>query len=81
MKPQGNGLVELHDSKQKERGFFCMQLVMYLNTEAELGTERYQELWEKRFTAARLGACEYRDRCPIYARTIKNRPVQLDLFT
>ncbi len=81
MKPKGNGLVELHDSKQKERGFFCMQLVMYLNTEAELGTERYRELWEERFTEAKLGACAYRDHCSIYARTIKNPPVQLDLFT
>lgn len=80
MIPKGNGLVELHDSKQKEHGFFCMQLVMYLNTEAEMGTERYRELWDERFTAMKLGACAYRYRCPIYARTIKNHPVQQDLF-
>lgn len=29
----------------------------------------------------RIVTREYRNRCPIYARTIKNRPIQLDLFT
>ena len=30
MKPNGNGLVALHDDRQKERGFNCMRLIAYL---------------------------------------------------
>lgn len=81
MKPKNTGLVELVDEKRKEQGFFCMNLVEFINEEAEMGTEHYMEVWEERFTAARLGNCEYHDRCPIYKRTAKNRPVQLNIFT
>lgn len=38
MRPKGNGLIPLHDEKQEERGFFCIKLVQFLNTEAEMGT-------------------------------------------
>lgn len=81
MKPKGNGLISLHDDKTQERGFFCMKLVEFLNSEAETGTDEYRELWEERFTAAKVGNCSYKDRCPIYERTVKNRPVQMNLFT
>ena len=30
MRPTGNGVVELHDTKQKERGFNCMKLIIFL---------------------------------------------------
>ena len=40
--PKGNGLVEIiGESQGKERGFFCMKLVSYLNEEAKPGTEQY----------------------------------------
>lgn len=81
MRPKGNGLIPLHDEKQEERGFFCMKLVQFLNTEAEMGTDEYKQLWEERFTSAKNGCCSYKDRCPIYERTVKERPVQLSLFT
>lgn len=76
MRPQSTGIVELHDAKQKERGFFCMKLIDFLNTEAEFGTEQYADLWEERFTAAKQGKCAYKDRCPVYARTIEKNPQQ-----
>lgn len=80
MRPQNNGLIELHDSKnKKERGFFCMKLVGFLNKEAELGTEEYEKLWRVRFAMAKSGKCHYRLSCPIYERT-KKHPIQLEIF-
>ena len=78
-KVNGNGLVEIYGEKTKERGFFCMKLLAFLNTEAEPGTEAYAELWEQRFNEAKLGACAYRGKCPIYARTAK-KGIQQNLF-
>lgn len=69
--PKGNGLVEIRGEKTFERGFFCFKLVSFLNEEAELGTELYRKLWEQRFWAAKNGQCAYKDRCPIYAKTIE----------
>lgn len=81
MKPQNNGLVELHDSTpRKEGGFFCMKLVDYLNEEAEMGTAAYEVLWEDRFRQAKAGECAYREKCPIYARSTAGKPKQLTLF-
>ena len=68
-----------YGEKTKERGFFCMKLLAFLNTEAEPGTEAYAELWEQRFNEAKLGACAYRGKCPIYARTAK-KGIQQNLF-
>ena len=42
MRPKGNGLIPLHDEKQEGRGFFCIKLVQFLNTEAE---------WEQKNTS------------------------------
>lgn len=80
MKVNGNGLVEIYGEKTKERGFFCMKLLAFLNTEAEPGTEAYEELWEQRFNEAKLGTCAYRDKCTIYARTAK-KGIQQNLFS
>ncbi|KAB3684462.1 hypothetical protein F9954_01095 [Bacteroides stercoris] len=55
MRPKGNGLIPLHDEKQEERGFFCIKLVQFLNTEAEMGTDEYKRLWDERFSAAKNG--------------------------
>lgn len=78
--PVGNGLVEIFGEKTKERGFFCMKLVGYLNEEVKIGTPEYAELWDKRFDAAKSGQCAYKGKCPIYARTKEKhgrKPVQL----
>lgn len=80
MKPKGNGLVELAGEKTVERGFFCMKLVSFLNEEAEMGTEKYAQLWRQRFDEAKAGQCAYSEKCPIYAKTIKKRGHQLNLF-
>lgn len=74
------GLVEINGESTKERGFFCMKLVTFLSGEAEPGTEAYAELWAQRFEEAKLGACHYRENCPIYARTAK-KGIQLNLFS
>lgn len=71
MKPKSNGLVELAGENQKERGFFCMKLVSFMNEEAEPGTNEYAHLWEKRFSEAKEGRCAYKERCPIYKKTIQ----------
>lgn len=68
---QGNGIVELHDSNQKELGFFCMKLVEFIGMEAEFGTEQYAKVWQERFNAVKRGSCKYSDRCPIHSRTIE----------
>lgn len=81
-RPVGNGLIELVDSKSNESGFFCMQLVGYLNQEREMGTPEYADLWDIRFSQAKSGQCAYRDKCSIYARTFakhKKKPIQLTL--
>ena len=81
-RPVGNGLIELVDEKSSERGFFCMQLVGYLNEEREIGTPGYADLWDVRFSQAKAGQCAYRDKCPIHARTVAKRekkPLQLTI--
>lgn len=75
MKPQGTGLVELHDAKQKERGFNCMQLIAFLT---ESGVTEWDE-WHGAHMLAATGKCPYATSCPIYAKTSK-RPIQLSLF-
>lgn len=80
MKPKGNGLVEIAGERTVEHGFFCIKLVTFLNEEAEMGTEQYAQLWEQRFDEAKSGQCVYSEKCPIYARTIKKRGLQLKLF-
>lgn len=74
MRPKGNGLIPLHDEKQEERGFFCIKLVQFLNTEAEMGTDEYKRLWDERFSAAKNGCCFYKDRCPILKERSKTDP-------
>lgn len=79
--PENNGLFEVNSNRKVvERGFFCMMLVDFLNEEATMGTEEYASLWDERFDQAKAGACAYRERCPIYSKTVKNKPIQLKLF-
>lgn len=83
-KVQGNGLVELMDEKpDKDGGFFCMDLVLFLSEEAEERGDAGWEFWHGRFELAKAGHCAYRDKCPRHARTVAKRgkaPVQLTLF-
>ncbi len=81
-RPKGNGLIELVDEKSKDRGFFCMQLVGYLIEERDIGTPEYGELWDIRFEQAKNHQCAYKDKCPVYAKTIAKKshtPIQLQL--
>lgn len=81
-RPQSNGLIELVDSKSQDSGFFCMQLVSYLNEEVKMGTPEYADPWEVRFTQAKQHRCAYMNKCPIFARTKAKQhkiPVQLSL--
>ena len=79
--PKGNGLVEIiGESQGKERGFFCMKLVSFLNEEAKPGTEQYAILWRQRFYEAKIGQCAYKGHCPIHKRTITRKGHQLSLF-
>jgi hypothetical protein len=68
MTPKGNGLVELHDGKQKERGFCCMKLVAFLTADRVKDWEE----WHRRHEEASRGECRYKGQCPIYGRS-KNK--------
>jgi hypothetical protein len=75
--PQSNGLVEIQvERATPERGFNCMKLIIFLT---EDGVEDWDE-WHGAHLQAAAGQCPYADRCPIHARNIKNRPIQLSLF-
>lgn len=83
MKPQSNGLVELHDSKERES--ICFDLMGFIAEEAEsLGikyTGQHQELWDKRLAQMKARQCAYRDRCPRYMRTARRvGAIPLSLF-
>lgn len=56
MKPQSNGLVELHDAKRKERGFNCMQLIWFLTKD---GVKEW-EYWHGAHLEAAAGQCRYK---------------------
>lgn len=53
MKPKDNGLANLHDRKREERGFCCMQLIIFLT---DNGVKSWDE-WHRAHTdAARANA-------------------------
>ncbi len=81
MRPKGNGLIQLHDEKQEERGFNCMKLIIYL---IEDGVKDWDD-WHGAHLQAAAGQCPYTSRCPIHARSVEkalNDPKrqQLSLF-
>lgn len=82
MRPHDNGIVELHDSKQKERGFTCMKLIQFLTEDEVTDWDR----WHGAHIQAASGMCPYTSLCPIHARTVDkilNNPkkqLQLSLF-
>ncbi|MFG6409893.1 hypothetical protein [Bacteroides acidifaciens] len=77
MSPDGNGIVEIAVNKQvKERGFNCMQLIRFLTDKDVKDWNK----WHEAHILAANGQCEFAAVCPVYARTTKNRPIQLKLF-
>ena len=56
MKPKDNGLANLHDRKREERGFCCMQLIIFLT---DNGVKSWDE-WHRAHTDAARGECRYR---------------------
>lgn len=77
MMPNSTGLVALHDDRQKERGFNCMQLITYLVKDGVMSWAR----WHGAHVQAAAGLCPYADRCPIHGRTAKRiGAVQMSLF-
>lgn len=64
MRTRDNGLANLHDRKREERGFCCMQLIIFLT---DNGVKSWDE-WHRAHTDAARGECIYRKRCPIYER-------------
>uniref|UniRef100_UPI0025A60CE5 hypothetical protein n=1 Tax=Bacteroides acidifaciens TaxID=85831 RepID=UPI0025A60CE5 len=61
MRPQETGIVELHDTKQNERGFGCMKLITFLTRDGEKEWER----WHGAHLQAAAGQCPYTGECPI----------------
>ena len=41
MRPQGNGLVSLHDENRRERGFCCMKLIVFLTEDGVAGWDEW----------------------------------------
>ena len=75
--PISNGLFEMATTKVvRERGFNCMKLIEFLTEDEVKGWDD----WHGAHLLAAQGECVYANRCPIYERTAKNRPVQLNLF-
>lgn len=65
-------MIEFHDDKENNKGF-CFKLTEFINEEAAdfRYTEKYEELWDERFSQMRAGLCAYKGRCPIYERSVK----------
>ena len=81
-RPQGNGLVELHDAKLDRNEFFCMDLVGFLSNDETRKIGNWDD-WHERWTQAKNGNCPYRDTCPQYERTMAKRikkGMQFELF-
>lgn len=70
--PQGNGLVEIRGTKQKERGFNCMQLIAFLTENAVKDWDNWHEAHEQ----AKQGNCPYKCQCLIYERTITTKNIK-----
>ena len=69
MKPQGNGLIELHDSN-KGSGFSCMKLIKFLSAD-----KKYSDWdeWHGAHIKAKEGKCIFKSQCDIYKKTLKKR--------
>lgn len=67
-RPQGTGIIELHDAKQEERGFGCMKLMAFLTRD---GMTEWDE-WHGAHQKAASGQCPYTGECSIYKRTINS---------
>lgn len=70
MRPQGNGLVSLHDESHRERDFCCMKLIVFLTEDDVAGWDE----WHGAHLDAARGECKYRAQCPIYERSKNSHP-------
>ena len=67
-RPISNGLVNVTGEKtQKERGFNCMQLIVFLTRD----NVKEWEKWHAVHIQAEQGKCPYKSVCHIYHKTIK----------
>ena len=72
-RPQSNGLFEVAGGQEKEHGFCCMKLILFLSAN---NITSWNE-WHGAHLSAMSG------RCPIHERTITvvgRRPIQFSLF-
>ena len=77
-RPQGNGIVELHDEERKTDnvGWNCMDFHLFSFDEED----KSWEASHARFLAAQSGNCPYIVRCPRFNRTFHMIGNQLRLF-
>lgn len=77
-RPQGNGIVELHDDQRKTDNseWNCMDFWLFSGNEED----KSWEASHARFLAAQSGNCPYKDNCHRYKRTVQKRGNQLRLF-
>jgi len=61
MKPKDNGLANLHDRKREERGFCCMQLIIFLT---DNGVKSWDE-WLTRPASTDCVRCRFKSSCPV----------------
>ena len=61
MSVQSNGLFEIAGKKNKERGFNCMQLIIFLTDD----NVKEWDLWHQRHIEASEGNCFYKEKCKI----------------
>lgn len=66
MRPQSNGIAELHDGGRKERGFGCMKLITFLTRD---GVKEWAR-WHGAHLQAAAGQCPYTGECPIHAKSV-----------
>ena len=64
-RPQNNGLFEVTGGQEKERGFCCMKLIVFLTEDGVAGWDE----WHGAHLDAARGECKYRAQCPIYERS------------
>lgn len=66
MRPQSNGIAELHDGGRKENGFGCMKLIAFLTQD---GVTEWAQ-WHGAHLQAAAGQCPYTGECPIHAKSV-----------
>ncbi len=71
-----DGIIEANGTKQKERGFNCMQLISFLTSD---GVKEWGR-WHGAHIQVAAGVCPYAKKCPIREKTVNHIVFQLPLF-